>query len=122
AVHAHVLGCLRDVALVAGQGIRDELTLETLDDALLGILEASGRFLVAARVRLASAAYGPGEVVQLDLLAGGQGQRLLQGVLQLPHVARPVVYQEPPVGGAREPAGPPPPPPGPPRPARLPLH
>src|SRR5262249_46305244 len=71
AVHAHVLGSLRDVALVAAQGLGDELTLETFDDALLGILEAPGRPLLAPPVRSGLGPDGRGEVVESDVLAGG---------------------------------------------------
>src|SRR5439155_5821408 len=43
AVHAHVLRGLRDVAVMAGQGLVDELALEALDRLLLRFAEGAGR-------------------------------------------------------------------------------
>src|SRR5678815_5911306 len=57
------------------------------DDVLpLHLFEASGR-----RRDRGITAHLRGEVVGLDLLAGGENHRALDGVLQLPHIAGPIV-------------------------------
>src|SRR5262245_46550511 len=99
AVHAHVLGSFRDVAQVPAQRLGDELALEALDDALLGVPEVARRARIIHGSGVPPVLHGRGEVPQLDLLPRGQRHRLLERVLELAHVARPLVRQERAVGG-----------------------
>ena len=113
AVHAHLLGRLGDVAAVARQRLGDEAALELLDDALLALFETAGWAGPARRgtalrrrggERSPLAAQLRRQIVELNLVAGGQHRRLLDAVLELAHVARPVVREQRAIRVAARPA------------------
>src|SRR5262249_36016987 len=87
AIHADLLGGFRDVALMPRERGAEEVTLEAIDDRLLRVL-ARGR-LSAHRGR---------QIVELDRRPRRERHRLLDRVLELPHVARPRVGEERAIG------------------------
>src|SRR5262249_14861386 len=94
AVHAHVLGSLRDVSLVLREGLGDEPPFEALDHLLLGVLEGAWWPGLGVAARTPERCR---EIVEADLPARGEGDGLLDGVLELPLVSRPCVREQCPV-------------------------
>src|SRR6266849_3046615 len=88
AVHADLLGRLGDVAAVTAERLAEEVALEVLHHALLGLAEAGGER--AGRRRLGDGRPSE-EVRRPDLGPGGQEERLLDRRAQLAHVAAPLV-------------------------------
>src|SRR5206468_1353154 len=88
AVHADLLGRLGDVAAVAAERLAEEVALEGLHQALLGLAE--GRRQGAGRRTLGDGGAAE-EVGGRDLGSGGEQQRLLDGRAQLAHVPPPLV-------------------------------
>src|SRR5881397_4144984 len=88
AVHADLLGRLGDVAAMAAKRLAEEVALEGLHHALLGLAEGRGERVGRRRLRDGRAAK---EVRRRDLRAGREQQRLLDGGAQLAHIAPPLV-------------------------------
>src|SRR5947209_3803566 len=88
AVHADLLGRLGDVAAVAAERLAEEVALEGLHHALLGLAEGRGEGGGGWRPGDGGAAE---QVGGRDLGAGREEERLLDRRAQLAHVAPPLV-------------------------------